>query len=209
MPLELRAKLKAHFSQAKIFNNYGLTEASPRVLSLSSDHPRFMEEGTVGFPVKFLQVKEGPEGNLCVKGRQVMLGYVGDSEKIRDGWLPSGDVVKIESDGMVKIMGRLDDLFNIGGERTSPLEIDAALMRVPGIQEAAVLVEQSTLYGAKLSAFIVGGEELTKKSIMDALKAHLSGHKIPLEYFRIEELPKTANGKLRRSELNKIKAHKL
>lgn len=207
LPLELRKKLKAHFRNALLFNNYGLTEASPRVLSLPSTHPRFFEEGTVGYAVKHLEVKEGEAGELLVKGKQVMLGYLGDekSEKIQDGWLHSGDVVHVEADGMVRIQGRMDDLFNIGGERTSPLEIDAALLKVPGVKEAAVLVENHEIYGARLAAFLVCDEGLKKKSVMEALKNHLSGHKIPLEYFRVDALPRTPNGKLRRKALTELK----
>ena len=209
LPLNLRQRLRAHFPNALCFNNYGLTEASPRVLSLSSAHPRFLEEGTVGTPVKFLQVKEAEGGELWIKGRQVMLGYLGDEratqEKITDGWLHSGDIALVESDGMVCIQGRMDDLFNIGGERTSPLEIDAALLQVPGVKEGAVYVDKDALYGAKISAFLVGSEGLTKKQVLDSLRSCLSGHKIPSEFFQVHELPKTPNGKLRRAELVKLK----
>lgn len=205
LPLELRKRLRAHFRNATIYNNYGLTEASPRVLCLRSTHPRFFEEGTVGYPVKHLEVKEGEGGELLVRGKQVMLGYLGGSgDKIRDGWLHSGDVVQVEVDGMVRIVGRMDDLFNIGGERASPLEIDAALLKVPGVKDAAVLVEQHELYGARLTAFLVGSPP-GKKAIVEELRKHLSGHKIPLEYLAVDSLPRTPNGKLKRSELTNSK----
>ncbi len=207
LPLELRARLRGHFRQATIFNNYGLTECSPRVLSLASTHPRFLQEGTVGYPVKHLQVKTGPEGELLVRGPQVMLGYVGEAgeAKIQDGWLHSGDVVEHEADGMVKIVGRLDELFNIGGERTSPLEIEAALLQLEGVKEAAVLVEPHDLYGAKITAFLVGAEALKRKDAVTQLRQWLSGHKVPLEYFRLPQLPRTPNGKLQRKELAKAR----
>lgn len=210
LPLDLRHRLRAHFKNATIFNNYGLTEASPRVLSLPSTHPRFFEEGTVGFPVKGLEVKAAEDGELLVKGLQVMLGYLGDEaatrEKITGGWLHSGDVVSVEPDGMVRIMGRKDDLFNIGGERTSPLEIDAALLRIPGVKEGAVLVEKHDIYGAKLTAFLVADKKLEKKTILEVLKKNLSGHKIPLEYLAVDALPRTPNGKLKRSGLQDLKS---
>lgn len=206
LPLDLRERLRAHFANATIYNNYGLTEASPRVLSFSSRHPRFFEADTVGFAVKGLQVREGESGELLVKGRQVMLGYLGgDSSKIQDGWLRSGDVVSIDPEGLVHIQGRLDDLFNIGGERVSPLEIDAALARLPGVKEAAVLVEKHPIYGAQLSAFLVGEDLPTKKDVLAEMRRQLSGHKVPLEYFIISALPRTPNGKLRRSGLADLK----
>lgn len=209
LPLSLRERLKAHFRNATIYNNYGLTEASPRVLSFSSKHPRFFEEDTVGLPVKFLKVKEGEGGELEVKGWQVMLGYLGDeketAEKLRDGWLRSGDVVHIDADGLVHIVGRLDDLFNIGGERASPLEIDAALLHIPGVKEGAVLVEKHPIYGSQLIAFLVGENIPPKKEILEKLRQHLSGHKVPLEYRIVEALPRTPNGKLRRKGLVEMK----
>ncbi|MGZ3694974.1 MAG: class I adenylate-forming enzyme family protein [Bdellovibrionota bacterium] len=209
LPLNLRERLKAHFRNAVIFNNYGLTEASPRVLSLSSRHPRFFEEDTVGFPVKFLKVREGEGGELEVKGWQVMLGYLGDeketAEKLRDGWLRSGDVVHIDQDGMVHIVGRSDDLFNIGGERASPLEIDAALLHVPGVKEGAVLVEKHPIYGSQLIAFLVGENIPGKKELLEVLRRHLSGHKVPLEYRLVDALPRTPNGKLKRKGLVDMK----
>lgn len=209
LPLSLRQRLRDHFRNATIYNNYGLTEASPRVLSFSSRHPRFFEEDTVGLPVKFLEVKEGEGGELELKGRQVMLGYLGDpattADKLRDGWLRSGDVVHVDGDGLVHIVGRLDDLFNIGGERASPLEIDAALATLPGVKEGAVLVEKHPIYGSQLLAFLVGEKIPPKKELLETLRHHLSGHKVPLEYRRVEALPRTPNGKLRRKGLAELK----
>lgn len=208
LPLDQRQRLRKHFRNATIYNNYGLTEASPRVLSFSSRHPRFFEEDTVGAAVKHLEVMEGEGGELLVRGRQVMLGYLGDStgtaEKIRDGWLRSGDVAHVDPDGLVHIVGRTDDLFNIGGERTSPLEIDAALARLPGVKEGAVLVEKHPLYGAQLTAFLVGAPP-AKKEILRQLREWLSGPKVPVDFRQVDALPRTPNGKLRRKELATLK----
>jgi long-chain acyl-CoA synthetase len=209
LPLSLRERLRAHFTNATIYNNYGLTEASPRVLSFSSKHPRFFEGDTVGYPVKGIEIREGDAGELLVRGPQVMLGYLGDpietAKKIQDGWMKSGDVVGIDPEGLVHIMGRLDDLFNIGGERVSPLEIDAALSRLPGVKEGAVLVEKHPIYGSQLVAFLVGENLPAKKAILEELRKNLSGHKIPLEYLSVAALPRTPNGKLRRPDLAAMK----
>ncbi len=209
LSLQLRKKLRETFPTAKIFNNYGLTEAAPRVLSFSSEDPRFFAEGTVGYPVKHLEVKTEADGELVLRGKQVMLGYVGGSEgKIIDGWLRSGDLAKIEENGLVSILGRKDDQFNIGGERTSPLEIDFALANLPGVQEAAIAVGTHEIHGAKITAYLVGNPP-DKSEILAELKKVLSGHKIPTEFILVNALPKSENGKLKRAELAKLSGKKL
>ncbi len=209
LSLPLRKKLRELFPAAKIYNNYGLTEASPRVLSFSSEDPSFFVEGTVGYAVKHLQVKTELDGELVLSGKQVMLGYVGGSVgKIQSGWLRSGDLAKIDESGLVSILGRKDDQFNIGGERTSPLEIDFALANLPGVQEAAISVGQHEIHGAKITAYLVGNPP-AKAEILVALKKVLSGHKIPTDFILVNALPKNENGKLKRSELAQLTGKKL
>ncbi|MCM2277150.1 MAG: fatty acid--CoA ligase family protein [Oligoflexia bacterium] len=211
MSVDLRKRLRERFPRATLYNNYGLTEASPRVLSFSSRDPAFFVEG-VGYPVGDFSVKLTPEGELCVQGSQVMLGYLGDApgtaEKIRDGWLHSGDGATLAANGLVTIHGRKDELFNIGGERTSPHEIAAALRDVPGVEDVAILIEDDPLYGAKILAFVVCGDSLAasgRAGLQAALASRLSPLKLPREYFRLTRLPRGANGKLLRAELAALK----
>ncbi|MCO5142962.1 MAG: acyl--CoA ligase [Oligoflexia bacterium] len=205
LPLDLRNRLLSHFSGAVIYNNYGLTECSPRVLSLSSKSKKFLEEGSVGYPVKGLNVRVNAESILEVSGKQVMLGYVGDDnltkEKIYEGWLRTGDLAKITEDQLVYILGREDDIFNIGGERVSPIEIEEALNHISQVDDVAIYVEEDALYGTKIKALLVLKQAIKKSELLACLKTKLSGHKIPQEYYQVEELPKTANGKLLRKKL--------
>lgn len=210
LSLRLRERLRAHFPRAVIFNNYGLTEASPRVLSISSEHPRFFEHRTAGSPVKGIRIKAGPDGELLVAGPQVMLGYLGAAEasreKLAGGWLHTGDLAEISDGQLVELLGRNDELLKIGGERISPLEIDAALAQVPGVQEGAVFANQDAVYGVSLSAFLVlapaeASGEISKDWLLEHLKARISANKIPSEFYIVDALPKTPSGKLIRASL--------
>lgn len=207
LPLSMRERLREHFPRATIFQNYGLTEASPRVLSLSSAHPAFWEESATGLPVPGISLRIGEGGELLVRGPQVMLGYLGDeaatAQKIAAGWLCTGDMASLDENGIAHVFGRRDELFKIGGERASPHEIEAALSALPGVRDAAVFVAKDELYGARIQALlVVGGDFVADRwALLEDLKEELSGNKIPSEFFLVERLPRTANGKLRRAEL--------
>lgn len=214
MGVELRRKLRGRFANAMIYNNYGQTEASPRVLSFSSAHPSFFESG-VGFPVGDWRARIEADGELWLAGSQVMLGYLGDAEGtaakiVSEGserWLKTGDAASVTQDGLVSILGRKDDLFNIGGERTSRGEVEAALRQLTGVGECALLIEPHPIYGVKLAAFLVtGGISVSRQSLVAELSRHLSPHKVPREFYLVERLPRTANGKLAFAELPALKA---
>ena len=207
MPVSLRERLRERFPKAILYNNYGQTEASPRLLCYSSRDPEFFTGG-VGRPVGDAQIKLSHDGELEVRGSQIMLGYLGDKDatatKLKDGWLHTGDSAEISANGLVSILGRRDELFNVGGERTSPSEIENALKTLPGITDAAVFIEDDPLYGSKMSAFLVG-PLLTKNQLVSHLAEKLSPHKTPKDYYTLEKLPRGANGKLIRSELGNLK----
>ncbi|KFE68263.1 Long-chain-fatty-acid--CoA ligase [Hyalangium minutum] len=207
MPLPLRQRLLQAFPSSRIYTNYGQTELSPRVLCLRSDHPAFLSSAT-GFPVGNLSVKLTAQGELCVRGDQVMLGYLGASEatreKVQDGWLHTGDVAELSPDGLVTILGRNDELLKVGGERLSPFEIEAALRELPGVEEAAVWGREDPLYGTTLTAFLQfrsGAPCPPKRELRQALRERLSVHKVPADFYRVSQLPRTANGKLQRHRL--------
>jgi long-chain acyl-CoA synthetase len=207
LSLPLRQRLLRAFPASRIYTNYGQTELSPRVLCLRSDHPAFLSQAT-GFPVGNLAVKLTSEGELCVRGDQVMLGYLGapeaTREKLEDGWLRTGDMAELSPDGMVTILGRNDDLLKVGGERLSPFEIEAALRELPGVEAAAVWGREDPLYGTTLTAFLQlrpGAPCPSKRELRQRLRESLSAHKIPADYYQVSQLPRTANGKLRRHQL--------
>lgn len=207
LSLPLRQRLLRAFPASRVYTNYGQTELSPRVLCLRSDHPRFLSNAT-GYPVGNLEVKLTAEGELCVKGDHLMLGYLGapeaTREKVVDGWLRTGDLAELGPDGLVTLLCRNDDLLKVGGERLSPFEIEAALRELPGVEDAAVWGREDPLYGTTLTAFLQlrpGATCLPTRELRQALRDRLSTHKVPADFYRVEQLPRTSNGKLQRARL--------
>ena len=211
LSVTLRRKLLQLFPFATIFNNYGLTEASPRILSMPSTHSHFLVENAVGYPVGDWQIQIDENGEVLAKGSQVMLGYLNDdfahSERIQNGWLRTGDRGSINESGCVFLYGRNDDLFKLGGEKVSILEIEAALYDINGITEAAVTLVEDSLLGTKVIAILVwndNNKSLQKKEIVTFLKNKISLNKIPREFYQASKLPKNTNGKLNRSQLKSL-----
>lgn len=208
LSLGTRKKLKDSFPNARLFNCYGLTEASPRVLTLSSEcEKEFFREGTTGYPVGDWETKISKMGELCLKGGQVMLGYLGKEKetktKIQNGWLLTGDVATREQDGLISVQGRRDDIVKIGGERTSLPEIESALKLIPGVNDAAVIV-QGQPEDARVTAFLeIAPNYSGKRRDYFARSAadHLAPHKIPREFFIVDEIPRTESGKIIRSKI--------
>ena len=202
---ELRRRLRDAFPGAVIYANYGQTEASPRVLCLPSSHPKFFTTAT-GFPVGRLSVRLGEDGELLVRGPQVMLGYLGDPDgttrKLAGGWLHTGDLATLDDEGLVTVNGRADDLINVGGERMSLIEVEAALAGVSGVRHAAAVAVTDELYGTAWAAYVEpAGDEVTADQVREGLRLRLPPRKMPASLHLIRELPLTQNGKVDRRAL--------
>ncbi len=209
---DLRKRIKASFPAATIFNNYGQTEASPRILSIPSTDANFFSTST-GYPVPGITTALTADNELKVCGPQIMLGYLGDAEttdqKIKDGWLHTGDIAKQNENGLVEILGRKDDLIKIAGERVSLNEIESALSNVPGCIEAAVFYEDDPIYEKKITALIVANAPMIKPQVIKWLKTYLNSVRMPREFYLVEKIPRSSNGKIQRSELKNIKRNPL
>jgi acyl-CoA synthetase (AMP-forming)/AMP-acid ligase II len=206
----LRRRLAERFANAKILNGYGLSE-SPRILALSSCHPLFFSDAT-GLPTPGAELTIRQDGELCVRGALLMLGYLGDmagtNERIRDGWLRTGDVAVVDASGVYTVLGRLDDVRNVGGERISLVEIDHALLRLPDVRDAAAAVESDDVYGERLVAYLVGTPELPSRSrgeLRDALAQQIAWHKVPTRFYVAETLPRNRVDKLQRGLLSQLR----
>lgn len=197
---------------------YGLSETSPT----THYNPPFQERraGSIGIPVpgleaKVVQVKEegyvevpiGEVGELIVKGPQVMKGYWNrqedTNEVIKDGWLFTGDMARMDKDGYFYIVDRKKDLIIASGYNIYPREIEEVLYHHHAIQEVAVVGVPDSYRGETVKAFVKlkDGETTTAEDIMLYAKQNLAAYKVPkLLEFR-EELPKSAVGKLLKRKL--------
>jgi len=196
---------------------YGLSEASPVTHSTPILGTR--KPGSIGIPFPDTDSKivdpddwqkelpVGGEGELAIKGPQVMLGYWNKPEEseqtLRDGWLLTGDIARIDEDGYFYIVDRKKDLIIAGGYNIYPREVDEVLYSHPKVMEAAAVGVPHEYRGETVKAFIAlrPGETATAEEIIDFCKQHLAAFKVPkIVEFR-DELPKTMVGKILRKEL--------
>lgn len=209
-------EIKAIFPSSTFFNNYGMTEAAPRISYISEDDARF-HQNSCGRPMRGVEVKivdpethesvpEGENGMLVVRGSNVTAGYLNDEAVTQraftsDGWLISGDIARMEA-GYIYITGRHDDIFNSGGEKVAPLEIERVLALVPGIEGVAVAGIIDERRGMIPVAFLKLQSPMSRKQILEQLKGKLVAAKIPQRFYEVSGFPMTANGKLQRRRLN-------
>jgi long-chain acyl-CoA synthetase len=207
-----------------IAESYGMTECMP--ITFNHFHPEFHVVGSVGQPVVGVEVQirdtagnvleQGKEGEICVRGRNVMKGYLNSPEQtaetfwdtrkgVEEGWLRTGDIGVIDKNGYVAIVDRLKDLIITGGENVFPREVEEALYTIPEVQECAVIGLPDKEWGEKVAAFIVAkpGQTVDQDKIKSFLKTRLSGFKVPKKYVVLNEFPKSQAGKILKREVKK------
>ncbi|MHC1718894.1 MAG: long-chain fatty acid--CoA ligase [Acidaminococcaceae bacterium] len=193
---------------------YGLSEASPVV---SVNPASKVKVGSIGPSLPgvtvMIQDEEGQEmkrgevGELCVRGDNVMLGYLNLPEEtantLRGGWLHTGDLAYKDEDGYIFIVDRLKDMIISSGENIYPREIEEALYTHPLIEEAAVIGIPDKLRGQAVCAYIVltEGAALDKKELRKYLMERLATYKVPREFFFCVQLPKNSTGKILKTAL--------
>ena len=148
------------------------------------------------------------EGELWIKGPQVMKGYLNKPEAtaetiVQDGWLRTGDLGLIDDDGELWIKDRLKELIKYKGFQVAPAEVEAALLELSEVADCAVLGKRDDEAGELPVAFVVRreGAECTADTIRGALEGRLVSYKIPAEVTFIDAIPKTASGKILRRQL--------
>jgi fatty-acyl-CoA synthase len=143
-------------------------------------------------------------GEIVVRGNVVMDGYYRDPEATQramgDGWFHTGDVAVVHPDGYVEIRDRLKDVIISGGENISTVEVEAALLHHPAIQEAAIVGLPHKKWGEAPFAFVVlrSGAAATEEEIIAFARDRLAHFKAPYGVTFVEELPKTATGKIQK-----------
>jgi long-chain acyl-CoA synthetase len=149
----------------------------------------------------------GEVGELLVKGPQVMKGYWNRPEETRkvfnaDGWLKTGDLVRMNEKGKITIVDREKDMISVSGLKVYPNEVEEVLTLHPGILEAAVIGEKDPAHGEVVKAIIVlKNKKLTKDEIIQHCHEQLTNYKVPKIIGFVDQLPKTAVGKILRRAL--------
>ncbi len=200
-----------------IIDVYGLTESTP--IATASPWKGKIKPGTVGLPVPNTDIKivdietgtkempAGEAGEILIKGPQVMRGYYRNPEEteqtLRDGWLYTGDIGFIDGEGYLSVIDRRKDLIIAGGFNVYPTEVDNVLSAHPAVQEACTVGVPDQYRVETVISFVVprSGETLSEAELIRYCKENMAAYKVPRKIHFIDELPKSAIGKILRREL--------
>jgi len=200
-----------------LIEGYGLSEASP-VVSLNPLYG-VQKAGSVGLPIANVKVRivdenmhdlpQGEVGELAVQGDNVMLGYynkpVDTKETIKDNWLLTGDLGKIDEDGYLYIVDRKKNMILVQGMNVYPREIEEIIMSHPAVEETAVIGIDDKKHGEIPIAFIVikPGYDVKSKEISTYCRERLAPYKCPRKINFLDKLPRSATGKILKKDLVK------
>jgi fatty-acyl-CoA synthase len=198
---------------------YGMTETSPGATSLQ---PRYSREkaGSAGLPHFFTDVRiadgdgrvlpVGEVGEIQVRGPNVIAGYWqqprASAESFADGeWFRSGDMGYVDADGFLFISDRLKDMIISGGENVYPAEIERVILEMEAVQGVAVVAAPDDRWGEVPHAYLEvrPGYALEDGDVQRHLAGRLARYKIPKRFFVVDELPRTASGKIRKAEVRR------
>jgi len=220
LPLGILRQFNAHYA-VPLLEGYGLSEASP-VVSVNPIHG-VNKEGSVGLPVWDVEVSirndegqplpVGETGEVCVRGANVMVGYWNQPEEtartLRDGWLYTGDIGRMDADGYIYITDRKKDMLLVNGINVYPREIEEVIYHYPGIMEAAVIGRPDARRGEQPVAYVtlVDGSHLDPAALLGHLKEHLADYKVPRHVIQLPDLPRNATGKILKTALRALPSH--
>ncbi len=177
---------------------YGLTETASQVTTLPAAALADPAH-SAGPPLFCTGLRIAPDGEIAVSGPTVA-----PSAALRDGWLATGDLGRVDGRGWLQVLGRKADTIVTGGENVAPAEVEAVLEAHPLVIEAAVVGRPHEQWGEMVAAWIVAdpGARIDWDELLAHCRAHLAAYKIPKQFDRTgDPLPRTASGKLLRREL--------
>ncbi len=221
LPVKHITMLKDLFPKAKIFSMYGLTECKRCTYLPPADIDRKPTSVGIAIPNTELWIvdendqKVGPGvvGQLVIRGATVMKGYwekpEATAKRLKPGPIPgeqvlyTGDFCKLDEEGYLYFVGRMDDIIKSRGEKVAPKEVEGALVSIPGIKEAAVIGVPDDLWGHAVKAFVVlePGVTLDPKEIERECQKRLENFMVPKYTVIVDDLPKTTTGKIKKTDL--------
>ena len=191
---------------------YGLTEAASQVATAAPEDPAPGAPPLPGTELRILSahgepLPAGAEGEIAVRGPQLMTGYLGLPEAsvraLRGGWLHTGDIGRLDARGRLHVLDRRSDLVVTGGENVYPTEVEAVLGTHPLVRDAAVIGRSDGEWGQRVVALIVPapGSRPEPAVLAAHCRERLAGFKVPTRFELVASLPRTSGGKLRRAAL--------
>jgi long-chain acyl-CoA synthetase len=214
MPVEVMQGFEDAFD-CKVLEGYGLSETSPVA---SFNHPdRERKPGSIGTPIEGVEIKvlsedgqeleQGEVGELAIRGHNVMKGYWkrpdATEEAIVDDWFHTGDLGKVDEDGYFFIVDRKKEMIIRGGYNVYPREIEEVFYEHPAVLEVAVVGIPDKKMGEEVGAAVVlmQGQQVDEEELKAYIKDEVASYKYPRRIWFVDELPKTATGKILKREV--------
>ena len=215
-PPELFEEIERRFGYT-LLSSLGQTEATAGITTAFPTDSLAERARTVGHVMDHLKLRlvspgtndpvgPGESGEICIRGYSVMKGYYNDRESTdavltEDGWLHTGDMAFLNENGNLVLTGRMKELIIRGGENISPLEIESVLRNDPSIADCKAVGVPDRHYGEEICLCVVPGEGYSKEAVLNKLRSALAYYKVPKYILEVEEVPKTATGKIRSEQL--------
>jgi oxalate---CoA ligase len=213
LPPTLAARLEQD-TGVPVVEAYGMTEATHQLAS-NPLPPGVRVPGSVGAATgteisivdpEWVHLPPGETGEVVARGASITYGYLDNPEanaaSFRDGWFRTGDLGQLSDAGYVRLVGRLKEMINRGGEKISPREVDEALLTHPGVVEAAAYGVPDEKYGEVVQAVVVAREGVESKVLIEHCSGHLAPFKIPRVIHIVDSIPKGPTGKIQRNLLS-------
>ena len=220
--IEVMKRIVKDMNMKEVIVAYGQTEASPCITSTRINDPLELRVSTVGRALPGVEVKildpetknevpPGSQGEICVRGYNVMKGYYKMPEATasaidEEGWLHTGDLGIMDENGYCRITCRIKEIIIRGGENIYPREIEKFLSTHPLVRDVQVIGVPSSKYGEEVMAFIQlkEGATLTQEEVRDFCKGKIARNKIPKYIAFVDSFPVTSSGKVQKFKLQEM-----
>jgi len=205
IPVDLVRRIRGELPFESIMTGYGLTEAGTVTASRRGDTFEDIAT-TAGQACEDIELRIAPDGEVLVRGYNVMAGYLDDPEATAEaidpqGWLHTGDVGTLDDAGRLRIVGRKKDMFIVGGFNAYPAEIEGFLLEHPAVAQVAVIGVPDDRLGQVGKAFVVTREPVSEAELIAWSRDRMAGFKVPRSVRFMEGLPLNATGKVDKGRL--------
>lgn len=219
MPVKLTKQLLELLPKTRIYMYYGMTEASRSAFNFYNQNPNKLActgRATKGVSLKIDKANSKDEGEICIKGPNLMLGYWGEKESScidQEGWLHTGDLGVMDEDGFITVKGRVKEQISIDGMKCQPLEIESILSQFQSIKDIAVVALANEYTYQTVGAAVVTGsnndlskeaKEIFIKELKEYCLGKLELFKIPTKFIFVDSIPRTELGKIKRLEVQQM-----
>ena len=205
MPVEVMRAFEERFG-CQVLEGYGLSETSPVASFNRRDRER--KPGSIGLPVDGVEMQVLDDGEIAIRGHNVMKGYWRRPQDTAnaidaDGWFRTGDIGRVDDDGYFFIVDRKKEMVIRGGFNVYPREIEEVAYEHPAVREVAVIGVPHELLGQEVAAAVAvkPGAELAPEELRDFVKARVAAYKYPRLVWIVDELPKGPTGKILKREI--------